>query len=237
MTIGVVIPAYNAEAYLAEAIASVLAQTLPPNEVIVVDDGSIDETAAIASSFGHPVRVESQSNAGPAAAMNAGAAASRAEYLAFLSADDRWAPAKLERQHSVLVADQCDLVFGHVQHFLSPEVDPTLAATLRCPAEPMPANSAGTLLLRTTTFNRVGNFDEQFRAGEFFDWFARATDLGLRSVILPDVVSYRRVHAANHSRTSNAPTTEYTSVLKTVIARRRAAARADQATGDTTDRS
>jgi glycosyltransferase involved in cell wall biosynthesis len=236
VTIGVVIPAYNAEAYLAEAIASVLSQTLPPDEVIVVDDGSIDDTAAIADSFGHFVRVESQPNAGPAAAMNTGVAACRAEYLAFLSADDRWAPTKLARQHSVLAADQCDLVFGHVQHFLSPEVDPTLAATRRCPAEAMPANSAGTLLLRTTTFDRVGNFDERFRAGEFFDWFARANDLGLRSEILPDVVSYRRVHAANHSWTSNAPT-EYTRVLKTVIERRRAATRADQATGDTTDRS
>jgi glycosyltransferase involved in cell wall biosynthesis len=234
VTIGVVIPAYNAEAYLAEAIASVLSQTLPPDEVIVVDDGSIDDTAEIAGSFGHPVRVESRTNAGPAAAMNTGIAACRSEYLAFLSADDRWAPAKLARQHSLLAAHQCDLVFGHIQHFLSPEVDPTVAATLRCPAEPMPANSAGTLLLRTTTFDRVGNFDEGFHAGEFLDWFARATDLGLRSVILPDVVSYRRVHAANHSRVSNAPI-EYTRVLKRVIERRRAAARADQTTANTTD--
>jgi glycosyltransferase involved in cell wall biosynthesis len=96
--VSVVIPAYGNAHFLGEAVQSVLDQTRPADEVIVVDDGSPDESAAVARSFGDAVRLLEQANAGVAAARNAGAAASTGDLLAFLDADDVWLPEKLEKQ-------------------------------------------------------------------------------------------------------------------------------------------
>lgn len=96
--ISVVIPCYNAAAFLPETIQSVLAQTLLPCEVLVVDDGSSDRSAEVAASFGGIVRVIRQQNAGECAARNRGLEESRGDWVAFLDADDIWEPTKLEKQ-------------------------------------------------------------------------------------------------------------------------------------------
>ena len=224
--VSVVIPVHNGERYLAAAIESVLAQRSPAHEIVVVDDGSTDGTPGVVSGFGEAVRYVHQDNAGPGAAMNRGAGMAEGDHIGFLSADDLWTPEKLALQLAALRDEpEADLVFGHVQHFLSPELDPETAAGLHCPPDPMPATSAGTLLTRLETFCRVGGFDQSYRVGEFFDWYARANDLGLTTRILPDVVSRRRVHGDNHSRRSRAPETGYARVLKANLDRRRAAAK------------
>jgi len=96
--VSVVIPTYNYGRWVAEAIDSALAQTLPPIEVIVVDDGSTDDTAAVLAAYGDRIRVIRQRNQGPATARNAGIAAARGDVVAFLDADDLWKPRKLELQ-------------------------------------------------------------------------------------------------------------------------------------------
>jgi glycosyltransferase involved in cell wall biosynthesis len=221
--VSVIVPVYNGAAHLAEALASVAAQTVPPHEIVVVDDGSSDDSAAIASGSSPIVRVIRQDNGGPGVAMNTGVDAAGGTHVAFISADDLWAPDKLELQLAALDRG-ADLVFGHVQHFISPELEPAVAATLRCPSEPMPANSAGTMLTTIEAFRRVGPFDPRFRVGEFFDWYSRANDLGLRSTVLNQVVSHRRVHETNHSRVERAPEAGYAQVLKAMVDRRRRAA-------------
>jgi glycosyltransferase involved in cell wall biosynthesis len=102
-TVSVVIPAYNAEAYLREALDSVFAQTRPPDEVVVVDDGSTDRTSEVAASYGDRVRLLRQPNRGEAAARNAGVLAARGALIAFLDADDTWLPRYLESQLRVYV--------------------------------------------------------------------------------------------------------------------------------------
>ncbi len=98
-SISVVIPAYNAAPYVARAIESVLAQTVRPTEVIVVDDASSDATAQVVERYGPPVRLlRRAANGGPAAARNTGIAAAQGEWIALLDADDAWLPRKLERQ-------------------------------------------------------------------------------------------------------------------------------------------
>lgn len=97
-TVSAVIPAYNAESCIERAVASVLSQTRPVIEVLVVDDGSRDNTAAIVERFGSPVRLIRQANAGPSAARNHGVRAASGEWIALLDADDAWLPTKLERQ-------------------------------------------------------------------------------------------------------------------------------------------
>jgi len=97
-SVSVVIPCYNAARFLRETLDSALKQTLPPLEVIVVDDGSTDDSAAIAESYGPPVRVIRQPNQGESVARNTGVAASRGDYIVFLDADDLLAPGLLEVQ-------------------------------------------------------------------------------------------------------------------------------------------
>ena len=103
--ISVIIAVYNAERYLGEAIESALDQTLPPKEVIVIDDGSTDGTAEVARSFGDRIVYERCSRAGFAAGRNRGVELSTSAYLAFLDADDRFVRDKLERQLGVLQAE------------------------------------------------------------------------------------------------------------------------------------
>lgn len=106
----VVIPAYNAAATLARAIESVLGQSWPAHEIIVVDDGSRDATAEIALGYGAPVRLVRQANQGVSVARNAGAAAATGDWLAFLDADDWYAPDRL-RLHAEWIAEDAGLDF------------------------------------------------------------------------------------------------------------------------------
>src|SRR5438045_1880854 len=94
-SVSVIIPCYNAAEFLAECLDSVCRQTVPPAEVIVVDDGSTDATAQIARAFGPPVRVISQANAGPSAARNRAMDEAQGDWVAFSDADDVWQPNKL----------------------------------------------------------------------------------------------------------------------------------------------
>jgi glycosyltransferase involved in cell wall biosynthesis len=102
--VSVVIPAFNAARYLGEALDSVFGQTLTDLELVVVDDGSTDETPQVVQGYGSRVRYVRQPNAGVASARNRGVAESSGRYVAFLDADDVWLPGKLERQLEALAA-------------------------------------------------------------------------------------------------------------------------------------
>jgi glycosyltransferase involved in cell wall biosynthesis len=111
MDISVVIPAYNAGRFITRCLQSVNAQTLRPKEVIVVDDGSTDNTAALAGSMG--ARVVHQKNLGVSAARNNGIRRASSEWIAFLDADDLWLPDKLERQAACVGPDTVLAYTGH----------------------------------------------------------------------------------------------------------------------------
>jgi glycosyltransferase involved in cell wall biosynthesis len=97
-SVAIIIPCYNAAPFLRETLDSTLRQTRPPEEVILVDDGSTDDSAGIAASYGPPIRVIRQTNQGESVAMNAALAAAQSEYIVFLGADDVLHPQLLERQ-------------------------------------------------------------------------------------------------------------------------------------------
>ncbi|MCE5185485.1 MAG: glycosyltransferase family 2 protein [Planctomycetaceae bacterium] len=101
-TIAAVIPAYNAEKYIARALDSVLAQARLPDEIIVVDDGSADNTADIVRSFGPKVTLIQQANSGVSSARNTGIRAAKSNWIAFLDADDEWLPERLAAQLALL---------------------------------------------------------------------------------------------------------------------------------------
>ena len=220
-SISVVIPAHNAERYICEAIDSVVAQTLQPAEIIVIDDGSTDGTGELVRRR-RSVTLVRQDNAGVAAALNHGIRLARGELIAFLSADDAWLPEKLQLQFEA-ASRPGHLVFGHMQHFISPELSAEAAAGLVCPTDPMPAFSAGTLLSRLDAVATIGPLSEDFAVGEFMEWYGRAVDAGFTAVMLDSVVSRRRVHDSNHS-TTTLRQKSYAPVLHAILARRRSKA-------------
>jgi glycosyltransferase involved in cell wall biosynthesis len=212
VTVSVVVPVRDGARYLGEALESVAAQTVPADELIVVDDGSTDESAAVAAA--HGARVELRPALGPAAARNHGIEAARGALIAFLDADDLWLPDKLERQTETLRArPDVDVLFGHLRQIRAPELGGGIEA-------PRPGVIFTTLIARRTAFERAGPFAVQWRAGEMMEWLLRVREARLVELVAEDVVALRRVHATNLSRQADSRR-DYVSVLRQAIDRRR----------------
>jgi glycosyltransferase involved in cell wall biosynthesis len=221
--VSVLMPAFNAERYLPEAIESVLAQTQAPFELIVLDDGSSDDTAEAARAFGDSVRYEHQENEGIGSARNRCVELARGDYVAFLDADDRWEPHKLERQLAAMRSDsRPDIVLGHVRQFVSPELPGRDRARIACPPESQPGYLPSAMLASRAVFERVGPFATDLHVGEFIDWMARARDLGLRELMLDATVLWRRLHDTNQSVRHRDRMGDFAHVLKASLDRRRA---------------
>ena len=214
----VIIPAYNAGLYIEEALRSVFAQGYRPVEVIVVDDGSTDDTAARVKSFASEVRYVFQKNAGAAVARNYGVELARGDYFAFLDADDRWTSGKIQLQMKILREDpDLDMVFGHVKQFYDPPT--SVAATVF--SEPMPGPVAGTMLIRSASFLRVGPLAATWRTGEFLDWHSRAIEAGLKSFMMPETILERRVHGDNMGIRKRDCQVDYVKIAKAALDRKR----------------
>jgi len=222
--VSVIIPCYNAGSYIAEAIGSVLAQAAAPLQVIVVDDGSTDDSSVVLRSFGNKIEYYRQENAGISAARNAGLAHAHGAFLAFLDADDIWPVGSLGSRLAVLAADGgVECVFGAVQQFISHDIAASRAAFLRVDAAPVPCRLAGSMLIRRAAFARVGLFNTALKVGETIEWVARAEtgQLSMRSV--QDVVLMRRVHNSNTVLRETKHRGDYLRALKSGLDRRRAA--------------
>jgi len=196
-SVSAIIPVYNGERFLAEAVASVLRQRHRPLEVIVVDDGSTDGTAAVIAGLGDAVRVVYQPNQGPAAARNAGLELARGDVIAFLDADDWWSEDKLQIQLAHLADDpQVEIVLGRLQ--LLRQVEPADGGPRYEPlGEPRVALSLGVALVRQPLFERVGRFDPAFRYADDWDWFMRARELDVAMRLHPEVTLFCRRHEHN----------------------------------------
>lgn len=198
--ISVVIPLHDGEPYLPIALASVLGQDLPPDEVWVVDDGSSDGGAALASRYGPTVHCISQPRRGAAAARNVGAGASKGDLLAFLDADDVWLPDKLSLQVERMTQQpEIGAAAGYWRNFHSPDLDQASRERLVFKDGLQTVPIASTLLIRRDRFLASGGFDESLSCGEFIDWLMRAREAGIRIEILPALLAERRVHAHNHT--------------------------------------
>ncbi len=205
--IAVVIPAHNAGNMLPAALDSLRQQTLQPKEVVVVDDGSIDDTPAVAERYG--VKLLQQAQAGPAAARNRGIEATTSPLIAFLDADDWFAPTKLERQAARLheldaQAVCCDAWLVEGYRVVRSKNEPRDVAAVLTLENLLQGNSVicSTMMLRRQALDVVGLFDEHpdLVATEDYDLWLR---LARREPIayMSDPLAYYRVHAG--SLTSN----------------------------------
>lgn len=187
-TVSVVIPAYNAAWCVRKAIDSVLAQSFRDFELIVVNDGSSDDTATILSDYGDALRVISKPNGGLSSARNTGIRAARGCYVAFLDADDWWLPEKLEKQVTLMTM-RPELVFCSTATRLEGP-DGQLLGEWVCRCSEMPAleaifstnafvaGSGSTVLVRTDGFEKSGHFDEELRSLEDIDMWMRLASVG-----------------------------------------------------------
>ena len=222
--ISCIVPVFNGEKYLGEAIESILKQSYRPIEIIIADDGSTDATATVAGLYGKQIRYLRQANAGTAAARNMGLSAARGEFLGFLDADDLWHPEKLARQMAHFqTRPELGYCVTHVQNFWIPElIEEEKQFRDHRMSKALPGYVTGTLLARRDCFNAVGQFNTVIEHADDTEWFLRAAERKTAMELLPDVLLYRRLHYTNLSRVEASNSRDqYLQVLKTALDRRR----------------
>ena len=222
--ISCIVPVFNGEHYLREALESIFTQTYRPLEVIVADDGSTDGTAAIVAEYSERVRHLGQPNTGAPAARNLGLRAACGEFIAFLDADDLWHPEKLARQMARFATrPKLDLCITFVQNFWSPELQEKVPWFADHPlAKPFPGYVAPALLARRALFDAIGWFNSDLHHGDMKDWFLRAAEYGAVIEALTDILVYRRLHETNMSHHKAAVSREeYLQLVKASLDRRR----------------
>ena len=234
--VSIIIPVYNGETYIAEAVESALVQDYPSKEVIVVNDGSTDGTMEVLRQFGGSIRVVDQANGGPPRARNAGLAAARGEYVAFLDADDVWLQGKLAAQVAHMEGHP-DVGTCYITWTVWPaDADGVFR---RPPAAQQPlgatqVNTAmsgwiysrllfdselltSTVLIRTSVLRRVGEFDQALWNGDDYDFWLRLSQAAQISRLEPAGVLYRVVQGSVSRRAR--PVNDELVVIERTLAR------------------
>ena len=194
--ISVIVPVYNGEEFIKEAISNILAQDYPALEIIIVNDGSTDQTESIIKSFQLDIRYLYQENAGPASARNRGIRDASGEFIAFLDADDLWPENNLKLlTREILQESGTEVVHGYGQ-LLKKNEQTQGWDYLGNPLESFPGY-IGAGLYRKSVFNEVGLFDTFLNFGEDADWFNRASELKINLKKLEEVTLYVRRHGKN----------------------------------------
>lgn len=213
----VVVPAYNAAAFIGQTIASIFAQSLAPQRVIVVDDGSTDDTEGVVRALEVPVDFVRQDNTGPGGATTRGIAMVDTLLVATCDADDLWTPTKMERQIAMLDADTAaSAVFGRIAEFSADPSDPNYAGAydgwLR-----------STMVVRTAAARATGPIiDPRAGVGDMVDWLARLREGGHRMLLLSEIVTLRRMHPNSMTNRNRAEIARgYLEVVRASMARRR----------------
>jgi len=213
----------NGEAYLAEAIESILAQTTRPHEILVVDDGSTDASRDVASAFAPHVTVHARPALGVGAARQHAVEASSGHLVAFLDSDDLWSSDYLElhvEAHRERPA--IDATVSTVLPFLSPDVDPAAVTAAAESLEPRRGMLVAATVIRREAMHAVGPFDASLPFTDQ-DWLMRAVDAGLQFGDVPKATVRRRIHGNNYTLTASADFQGRLVILKRGLDRRRSA--------------
>ncbi len=219
--VSIVLPVYNGERYLSQAIDSVLSQTYVPTELIVVDDGSADSSASIARSYKEVLFLR-QHNQGVAAARNSGITAARGDFIAFIDQDDLWTPNKLNVQVQYLLKNPAvQYVNALVKLFAEPGHDLRSRYTEDFIEHAYIARTPGTLVARKSLFDCVGMFHRRFRIACDVELFVRLKEHNTLAYIIPEVLLYKRIHDNNLSFDVRTNRREVFSILRKTITQHR----------------
>ena len=211
MKISVITPTYNSAKYILEAIDSVLAQTHAPAEIIVVDDGSKDNTRTILDSYikSGKIKYFYQNNSGPGAARNMAISRASGELIAFLDADDIWEPDKLERQAKFFTDSQIGIVYSDMKFIGSKfkfkyfsEIEPEFHRG-HIFEELIQANfiATSTTVIRKSFFDSVRGFKENISIGEDYDLWLRM-GMTCKADFVPRALVQYRIHSEQVSRSA-----------------------------------
>ena len=201
----VIMPVFNGEKYIGEALSSVFADPFDSYEVIVVDDGSTDNTAEVARSF-PGVKHQYQPNQGVAVARNTGIQLARGKYIAFLDSDDVWASGRFAKSFEVLENNpMVQYLLGQLIMFLEDGCIKPSHIRDEWLEKQMDSVGAGVMTARRTVFDQVGLFNPSYRVGEDAEWLLRAKEKGTVMKKTPFLVIRRRLHNNN---LTNAGSTE-----------------------------
>lgn len=222
-TVSVVIPVFNGASFLAGAVACVRAQTHPPRQIIVVDDGSSDETAQVAQTLGADVEFIAQENRGPAAARNRGLEPVQSDFVSFLDVDDLWPADNLAGQLKIFASQPgAEIVLGQTQLLVEPGGEVTLRQVAHEGSSALPhLFLIGAALFRRSVFAKVGGFDVRKRFSEDLDWFIRAREHQVRLHLLHQPALIKRCHAHNMTHGKSVAEMGLAAVLHASLARRR----------------
>lgn len=219
--VSAIIPVHNRTSYIGEAIASIRGQSRAPLELIVVDDGSTDGTAAFVETLGSDIRLIRQPHAGVTVARNRGILAARGDFIAFLDSDDVWTEGKLSTQVPILLEHpDVEVVLGHTRRMSMPGAGDGASSGLSLTPREL-ALSLGAALIRRSTFETIGAFDESLPRAEDWDWFMRLRERGAPVVVHPEVTQLYRRHAGNMTNEWSETRTSLAEVIGRSIARRR----------------
>ena len=219
-----IVPVFNGERYVSEALASIQNQTYCSLEIIVVDDGSTDNTKKVVTSLEFPIHYVEQANSGPAVARNHGISLAKGDFISFLDSDDLWHQEKLTKQMTQFYAKpDLEICITHVDPFKDLEFEgKDVLYHGQRPLYNVPGYVTGTLLTRRTTFEKIGCFDPTLRHGDANDWFIRAADRQLSMELIPEVLVYRRLHSTSFSSQGVlASLDEHLNTIKASLDRRR----------------
>ena len=198
--VSVIMPLYNSERYVSDALESVFKQDYQPFEVILINDGSTDRTVEIIGKYDN-VRYIYQTNQGAASARNTGVASSSGEIITFLDSDDFWPTNRLTVTIRYLDRHpEVGYVLGRQMMFVESgcAVPPWVKAEWL--TAPQDASNTGVLVVRRVTFDRVGLLNTDYRrSGEDTEWLVRASEAGIPMARLPEIVLHKRIHGENLS--------------------------------------
>ncbi|MEM1366887.1 MAG: glycosyltransferase family A protein [Cyanobacteria bacterium P01_H01_bin.15] len=220
-TISVITPVLNGEKHLDKAINSILAQTYPIHEILVVDGGSIDQTAAIAQSYPE-VTLLQQSGTGLANARNTGIQAVTGEFVAFLDHDDLWHVDKLQQQITYFEQNPAtQYVITQLKFVLEDGCQPNAAYTAQSFEMIHNGCTPSALLIRRSLFAEIGEFKEAFKIGCDADWFSRARDAKVSQGVIQQVLTYKCIHEGNLSGNVDTNRDELVEIVLQSLRRRR----------------
>lgn len=216
-TVSVVIPVFNAARYLEATLESVLDQSYLPLEIVIIDDGSWDNSRTIVQQVAPQARYYYFEHTAPPTPYNKGISLTNGDLIAFLDHDDLWLPDKLAWQVAAFRADPALAIsFGMVEQFYSPDVFASPP-----PPERMVGHIPSAMMVSRPVFQQIGLFNPQWQVGYFLEWVLKATEQGLKIATLPHLLARRRIHNTNLGIRKQAQQREYAQVLKQHLDRNR----------------
>ena len=201
--ITIIVPVYNREKYIAEALNSLLKDDYQPKEIVLVDDGSTDRTAEILRKY-EGINYHYQEHQGVSVARNTGISNSHGEFITFLDSDDIWMPGRLEYCIRFFESHpEVDYLLGKQVTFLEDGFLKPIHIKQSWLDFPQESSGTGVLMTKKTCFDKVGFFNPDFRSSEDKDWLLRASEAKLQMARIPLIMVKQRLHGQNISLLEN----------------------------------